>query len=133
MFARSAPTEETEDPTFIPLHYDPETDTWVSLLPEDKSCERELDAARVCLEHVLPRWAVVVHMSRTLRALCEHPGFEFHGDGIDSDMVRRHARVLSKSVHMMSDDLENLLHEQMQSPVIDVTEGRDDETGGEQN
>jgi hypothetical protein len=96
---------------FVPLRYDREQGEWVSLLPDDQSCDQAIDASRACLGRILPKWSDIVRACRVLRALCDHPQFEFEGDHLDADMVRQEARTLASFVESLRVDLEHLLQE----------------------
>ena len=110
MIARVQHSEESEQDRFVPLRFDSERNQWVPLVPGE-SFEQPMDAGQACLGHLLASWRDLERLGRLLRVLCEHPGFQFESDGIDSDMVRVEARALASLLEAMSIELPELLRE----------------------
>ena len=114
MIVRIAHPEEADQHAFIPLRYHSETGQWVSLLPDGAFFESEFEAGIICVGHLRSLWTGILRGSRLVRALCEHPEFEFDADGVDANMIRKEARTLARQVEAASHELERLL----QKPVV---------------
>ena len=96
---------------FVPLHYDRDAGAWRALVESGAYFYQEADAARMCLERVLTSWKTIAAESAVLRALCEHPRFQFDEDGIDDKMIRVHARSIEERVRRIDHELYRLLSE----------------------
>jgi len=112
--------ENPKQHAFVPVHYNPETAEWVSLVADGTYFESEFDAAHVCVDHLTTLWTEIARIIRVIRALCEHPAFEFHGDGVDDEMVRFQARALARCIEPMTEELSLLLQEPGVRDRIDV-------------
>lgn len=96
---------------FQPVYFEIQAGAWRSLCAPGTFFYQAIDAARVCLIHALRTWQTLVEEIRVLRALCEHPLFDFQRDGVDSEMVQRFAKRITKRIEAITRDLAVLLHE----------------------
>lgn len=92
---------------FIPLRRN-EHHTWVSLLGRGFR-EKAFQAAELCADDLARRYREFARHSRILRALCEHPEFEFIFAGIDSDTVREQAQRLDELIQAENENVAHLL------------------------
>ncbi|WP_428265102.1 hypothetical protein [Haliangium sp.] len=81
---------------------------WVALVAHE-DLRDEIDAASVCVRDFQLRYAAIEQEARLMRALCEHPDFEFTGDGVDSAMVRERAQAVSRLLSAESTNVRRLL------------------------
>lgn len=116
----AAPEDSTQC-VFVPLAYDHESGRWVSLVENDGFFHHDIDAGRVCAQGLGDRFARVAELTQLLRVCCEHPGFEFSGDGIDAEMVRKMARGLSHAVMVAGDCVERLLDEPSGEDLVQMS------------
>ncbi len=105
---------------YIPFRYDLDDGTWTSMLASSGSFADPLEAAKVCLVDVVSKWEQIVTDASMLRALCEHPEFDFDGDCIDSRMIRAQARSVGENVKLMAEDLRRLLDSPGEQDIIDL-------------
>lgn len=118
MIARIHHPERPDVQVFIPLGYDAQTHAWHSLVEPGTFCYQRMDAARRCLEHTLRNWGILEEESRLMRALCEHPQFEFFNDGIDDRMVSNRARSVVNQIERLSNELSTLLDEPGENDIV---------------
>lgn len=111
---------------FVPLACNHQGLVWAPLQHGGAPCAFEdASAATAALfVQVLAQWDDVHNLGRVLRALCEHPAFNFSEDGIDAHMVRHQARALSARALQLDDTIRNLLAEPGVAQVMDeIPEG----------
>ena len=107
MIVRIARSRDSE--AFIPLRFDIERGQWLPIATGDSMHGSAMAAIEACLAHQLKMWRTLHQQALVLRALCEHPGFEFQSDGIDSDTVRTAARDLASQLEALDLELPRLL------------------------
>lgn len=118
MIARIQHPEHPDVQVFIPLGYDVHKHVWHSLVKPGAFCYQRVDAARRCLEHALRNWSSLEEESRVMRALCEHPQFEFFNDGVDDTMLTNRAQSVVDQIAQISTELTTLLDEPDANDVI---------------
>ena len=107
MIVRIARSSESGSDAFIPLRFDAERGQWLPIT--STSYESAIGAAEACLAHQLKQWRELHQQSQIVRALCEHPGFDFQNDGIDAGMVRTAARDLACQIEALDIELPRML------------------------
>lgn len=110
MIARREHSERVDTYVYVPLRMG-EDGTWASLVRAGGFFYHAIDAGKVCADDLQRRYAAIARQARLVRALCEHPAFAFASDGIDADMVREHARALSRMVAAEVDTVARLVSE----------------------
>lgn len=110
MIARREHPEQSGKYVYVPLRM-AEDGTWEPLVGQEGFFHHAMDAGKWCAEQLRRRFVEIAKEARLLRALCEHPQFDFDADGIDSEMVRERARALSRLVVGEVDNVARLLSE----------------------
>jgi hypothetical protein len=110
MIARREHPEQSGKYVYVSLRM-AEDGTWEPLAREGGAFLHAIDAGKWCAEELRRTFVEIAREARLLRALCEHPRFEFDFDGIDSEMVRDRAKALSRLVAGEIDNVARLLSE----------------------
>lgn len=110
MIARREHPEQPGIYVYVPLRM-ADDGTWEPLAGAEGFFHQAIDAAKMCTDAFRRKFVEIAKQARLLRALCEHPRFEFEFDGIDSEMVQESAKTLSRLIFEEVDNVARLLSE----------------------
>ena len=117
MIARREHPDQPGKYVYVPLRM-ADDGTWEPMAGDKGFFHHAIDAGKVSVDQVRRRFREIAKQTRILRALCEHPHFDFQSDGLDSDMIRENATMLSRLVFTESDNVARLLSEPNQDDDI---------------
>ena len=125
MIVRKPHPDDPARVVFVPLVLDRQRQQWQPMQDKGRplAFENQGDALKLVLAYHLDGWRELHEQLRLVRALSEHPGFDFSGDGIDADMVKRQVLALAARAEMLDAVLPRVLDEPTDADTVTIGDG----------